>query len=148
MTFSKWRFLAVALTVGCAAPPVATTVSAQTYQCADSTNDEAYQLETYIVQIVTGTDSLSTQARAQYQLPTATASKVSYVSSTTTCRTAAQNYFTTLGKPAPTSGTVLVTLVKISPTNYAVSVIGERAGEFAVTMTFDSKWRHLATVID
>lgn len=147
MSISKLRLLTVALLVGCAAPPLATTVSAQTYQCADSTNDEAYQLQTYVVQVVTGTDSASIQARAQYQLPTARARNVHYVTRAAKCRTAALKFFTAIGVAPPTSGTVVVTVVKVSTTQYVVSVIGQHAGEFSITVTFDSTWHQLAKVI-
>lgn len=147
MSISKWRSLTVALLVGCAAPPVATTVDAQTYQCASATNGEAYQLQTYLVEVVTGTDSSAIQGRAQYQLPITTASKVTYVTQASTCRTAALSFYTATGTTPPTSGTVLVATIKVSNTRYVVSVIGEHAGEFSITVTFDSKWHRLANVI-
>lgn len=147
MSISKLQFLTVALLVGCAAPPVATTVSAQTYQCATSANDEADALQTYIVSVVTGTDTASTEDRAQYQLPVTTASKVAYLTRASDCRTAAQHFFTAIGRPAPTSGTIVVIGLKVSNNRYVVSIIGQRAGEFGVTLTFDSKWKLLANVV-
>ncbi len=147
MPMSRFRFLVAALLVGCAAPPVATTVSAQTFQCATSANDEAYALQSYIVSVVTGTDTASVASRAQHQLPVTTASKVAFLTRASDCRTAAQHFFAAIGVPAPTSGTVVVIGLKVSSTRYVVEVIGQRAGEFGVTLTFDTKWKLLANVV-
>ena len=147
MPMPRFQFLTVALLVGCAAPPVATTVSAQTYQCATSANDEAFALQSYIASVVIGTDTASIEDRAQYQLPVTTASKVAYLSRANDCRIAAQHFFTAIGRPAPTSGTVVVIALKVSNNRYVVQVAGQRAGEFGVTLTFDSKWKLLANVV-
>ena len=147
MRISKWHFMLTALVLGCVSPSVTNTVSAQTYQCATSQNGKANQLETYIVGVVTGTDSNAVQARAHYQLPTTTASKVSYVTQASTCRTAALDFYTAVGAAPPTSGTIPVTVVKVGNTRYVVSVIGYHAGEFSMSVTFDGSWHPLVNVI-
>ncbi|MEO6067867.1 MAG: hypothetical protein ABIQ41_07805 [Gemmatimonadales bacterium] len=147
MSISKFRLLTLALVVGCAAPPVATTVSAQTYQCATATNDEASGLQTYIASVVAGSDSASIQDRAQYQLPVTTASKVVFLTRASDCRTAAQHFYTALGTTPPTSGTIVVIALKVASNRYVVTVVGVNVGEFTPALTFDSKWKLLANVV-
>ena len=147
MPISKFRLFALALLVGCAAPPVATTVSAQTYQCATAANDEGYARQSYIVSVVTGTDSASAQGRTLYQLPVTTASKVVFLTRASDCGSAAQHFFTAIGRPAPTSGTVVVIALKVSNNRYVVTVVGVNVGEFTPALTFDNKWKLLANVV-
>lgn len=147
MSISKLRLLTVALLLGCAAPPAVSTVSAQSYQCATAADGRAHSLQTYIVSVVTGRDTASTEDRTQLQLPQTTATKVSYVSRANTCRTAAQSFFRAIGRTLPTSGTIVVVVIKVSHNRYVVQVPGQTAGEFGVTVVFDSKWHSLATVV-
>lgn len=126
---------------------VARSTVAQSYQCAGSTDGAAYSLQTYLVEIVTGTDTASASDRAQYHVPRTTASKVSYETDPNTCGTAAQSYSRALGMAVPTSGSLVVTVVRVSNSRYVVEIEGVYAGEFVVTVIFDKKWRPLATIL-
>jgi hypothetical protein len=147
MRLSTTGIIAVALLCGCAAPPAATTVQAQNYQCATASHDEAFALHGYLVEIVTGSDSASFEDRALYQLPTAQANKVAYLTRANDCRTAALRFYTAMGMTPPTSGTVVVIAIKVASSRYVVSVPGIQAGEFTPVLTFDSKWNLLANVV-
>jgi len=147
MSLSKWRILALMLVVACAAPLVATTVSAQSYQCASSNDELAFAVRRRVVQVVTaGTDTGSVATRAMYNLPSTTAAKVTYVTTGSTCVSAGQLFYVTVGNPPSAADTLKVLVLKVGTTRFVVYSLGYHAGEFSAAVTFDSKWHALGNV--
>ncbi len=116
---------------------------AQTYTCLPDTAEQAQVLHDYIVSVVTGTDSETIALRNLYHLPAVDASKVTVVTTASVCKQAGAAYHTavtTAGTPA-VSRTLVV--VKVSTTRYIVLDPNQHAGEFAIHVVFDNKWKDL-----
>jgi len=130
---------------GSVAPPLATPVEGQTFQCASPSIDGVTGFKDAIVRVVTSSDSNGVRKRAQYDLPQMAANKITLVTTTATCATAAQAFFQAAGAPAP-SEPVNVVVLKAGNTRYIVTVMGYAEGEFNLSITFGAKWHPLARV--
>lgn len=122
-------------------------LQAQTYQCVTATDGFGSSLQQRVVQVVTGgNDSLSNATRTAYNLPQTTASKVTFVTQTNTCATAAQHYYTSMGKTPVPSDVIRVIVLKVGNTRYVVSVTQPLLDGVGGTLIFDSNWVNVAGV--
>ena len=96
-------------------------------------------------EVATGTDSLSAVNRQAFSIPSTSASKVSIVTSASTCNAAGNAVSLALGS-SPTDGRA-VHVVKVDKV-YVVSDPVERVGGFGRSFVFDSKWRLLERILD
>jgi hypothetical protein len=134
-------FLLAAVVVGGSA----TIASGQKYTCLTGSDFYATHTRDYIVSIVTSTDTAMANTRNLYQLPAAAASKVTIVSNSTTCHKAGAAYNAAENATPPISRTLAV--IRIGSTRFVVLDPNQMAGEFQVTVIFDSKWNYLASFI-
>src|SRR2546428_1362200 len=134
--------LAVAILFGLV-PTLSRRASAQTYTCLTDAAGPAHTLYDYVIRLVTGSDSATVATRNQYKLPSSTASKVSIVTTASTCRQAGAAYHAyvdSTGTPAP-SRTLVV--LKVASSRYVVLDPNKKGGEFELQVVFDSKWNAL-----
>jgi hypothetical protein len=126
------RICSIGVLLMAAAPQL----EAQTYTCLPASDSLAIVLKDYIVEVVTGSDATD---RGYASLPATTASKVSIVSSSTTCNQAGAAFHAASTPPGtpPISRTLLV-VVKVGTTRYVVRDYSEDTAP--PTVVFDKNW--------
>jgi hypothetical protein len=88
-------------------------------------------------EIVSGTDSMSADQRASFNLPTLPRDSVTAVTDSTICNRAALAFGRNLTPPDTiTARTVYV--IRVGPTRYTVADSAVTRGEFTITFVFDS----------
>lgn len=117
--------------------------TAQTYTCLSDAAGPAQTLHDYIVRLVTGTDSATVATRNHYQLPSTTASKVSIVTTASTCRSAGSAYHTYVASPGAAEVSRTLVVVKVATSRYVVLDPNQKGGEFELQVVFDSHWNAL-----
>jgi hypothetical protein len=133
--------VAVAILLGLVG--IAGPLAAQTYTCQPATGSHALALKDYVVRLTGGDPSLA-DTRDSYKLPATSASKVTVITTKSTCQAAAQAYHrATRGTTAPAISRSVV-VVKVGTTRYVVYDPQERHGEYAITFVFDMSWVPLA----
>jgi hypothetical protein len=116
---------------------------AQTYACQPATSNAATVLRNYVLQLTS--DANYSQERQLYQLPIATSSNVQVVTQSKICKGAALAYHASVrGASAPAMPRKVV-VIKVNTTRYVVIHPEEKAGEFEVTVVFDSSFQPLAS---
>ncbi len=127
--------ITVALALGVSRPG-----SAQTYTCL---SDTTHTLYSFVVRLVTGTDSATVATRNALQLPAVPASKVTVVTTASVCTRAGDAYHAAVTPPGtpPVSRTLLV--IKVGTTRYVVLDPNELTGEFRNNIVFDARWNFL-----
>jgi len=114
----------------------------QTYTCLP---DAPHELYSYVVRLVTATDSATVATRNTYHLPAVSASKVTGVPTGSVCTQAGGAYHAAVSAPGtpPISRTLLV--IRVGNTRYVVVDPNETKGEYGINVVFDSQWQVLFT---
>lgn len=120
------------------APPLA----GQTYSCVPDTSVHAVNLRNYAIDLA-GSDASLDSTRQSYQLPLVSPTQVKTISHLNTCKTAAQAYHLAVRGPSVPAISRSVVVVKVGNSRYLVRDPSERAGEFQVTVIFDSNFQRL-----
>jgi len=113
----------------------------QTYTCLPDTTHTLYS---YVVRLVTGTDSAMVTNRTLYHLPGVAKSKVTVVTTSSVCNQAGAAYHAAVTPPGTPAVSRTLVVVKVSNSRYVVTDPNQQAGEFEVTEVFDSHWNRLA----
>ena len=116
---------------------------AQTYSCFSATSDQALGLRNEVVPLVTGIDPRVIAARDTLKLLAASASQVSIVTKTSTCKSAGQAYHAALIPGSPEISRSMV-VIKIANNRYVITDPAERQGEFGTVMITDGSFHLLA----
>ena len=137
-----WAVLALAL----CSPAAGLT---QTSSACRPSDGESAQILAWVQGIVTGTDSASIRQRLLMQLPSVSASQISYVTDTKICSKMVTSYTARVGYQQPASGpgqtpSGRLHVVKVG-TTYLVSDPALRAGKYYFVVTFDKQYNILWT---
>ena len=116
----------------------------QTYSCLPDTATDAVNLRDYVVRL-TGGDPALNSTRLVYQLPLASQSQVQLVTTSKTCKDAAQAYHLAVRGASTPAISRSVAVIKVGNSRYVVIDPSERAGKFEVTVVFDTSFQPLAS---
>src|SRR5690606_9722408 len=118
----------------------------QNYDCLPATSADAQLLRSYMVQLVTATDSSATLTREMYKLPAGTADDVDFVTDSATCNAAGVAYYSVVYTASPLPSSRALSVIKVGPNRYVVEDVDEHAGEFGITIVMDSSFSRLAII--
>lgn len=137
----KPRFVVLALLLALVVPR---PMLGQTYSCAPIAGTDALNLRDYVVRLTGGDPSL-TSTRLEYQLPLTSPSQVKTVGQSNTCSEAAQAYHLATRGPSVPAISRSVVVIKVGNSRYVVMDPVELAGEFQVTVIFNSNFQALVS---
>jgi hypothetical protein len=120
-------------------------VAAQTYSCRPATETtDVVNLKDYVVRLAGGDGSLDS-TRQIYRLPVASAPEVQVVTQVKTCKDAAHAHHTAVRGPSAPAMSRSIVVIKVGNSRYVVLDPAEGAGEYEITVIFNSSFQPLAS---
>ena len=124
-----------------------TALHAQTYTCLSDTAGEAVTLSSYVVRLVTTSDSRLVAKRDRYGLLPADSASVTVITKANVCKAAGAAFHEEVSFPdAPPPDRTLV-LIKVGRDRYVVTDPAQQVGEWVTVVIFDRRWNTLGSFV-